>query len=673
MQNQGAGRRVFGPERPRGQGLGPHQTESGDRAILSLLCDPEVEGQVDLVMTWRQPPEDGEGDGAYEVWARRGMVRFRRFIDDRGELDYPVLEVVGENPLARQEIDALRSIDEEREAARRTPVPGADPDDPNRRYIAAREQSYPFAYERVAQLFDSPHAPDLVISPHDWTFGTQVGTHGALNVRQSRVPLWLAGPRVRPGVYDLPARSVDLAPTALAALDFPLIDGADATGRPASQRGAAPDVYLRRQDGRVLEEILDRAQDPARYLYLFLLDGIHFTELEERLRRDPEALPGLRRLHRRAAVMGCGAIVNFPSITWPSHTAIGTGTWCGHHDVVNPSYYLRETREAVSPQGQQLRTEGFSSLEVESLFEAFERVRGPQVLTAAIYAPFGRGASHASLEGRNLCDRPRLHRLNDELSVDRDPRWLKGENQEVANESVLDTRGMAQVVELFTREDREGPDFVYHELIITDGAGHYFGPHDPGLRTALDESDRRVSRVLDLLEDAGRLDQTCFIVAADHGMSPQNTSLRANPARHVKRIGMQCVVAEPMVWLLDLAVWVRRAADGRTARVRVLENDAGPTGDRPAVEGAEVIVTLERRGYGDSHGDGQGHGKPSEELARGRSGPDGVFGFATPADVDSAEIVVTVSAEGFNPRRLIPGAGPLALDLCQALYGRDPR
>jgi len=84
MQDQGAGRRVFGPERPRGQGLGPHQTESGYRAILSLLCDPEVEGQVDLVMTWRQPPEDSDGDGAYEVWARRGMVRFRRFIDDRG-------------------------------------------------------------------------------------------------------------------------------------------------------------------------------------------------------------------------------------------------------------------------------------------------------------------------------------------------------------------------------------------------------------------------------------------------------------------------------------------------------------------------------------------------------------------------------------------------------------
>ncbi len=68
--------------------------------------------------------------------------------------------------------------------------------------------------------------------------------------------------------------------------------------------------------------------------------------------------------------------MNFPSITWPSHTAIGTGAWCGHHDVVNPTYYLREKREFVSPQGQQEHTEGFVSPRVEGLYEAFHRVQG---------------------------------------------------------------------------------------------------------------------------------------------------------------------------------------------------------------------------------------------------------------------------------------------------------
>jgi hypothetical protein len=98
-------------------------------------------------------------------------------------------------------------------------------------------QSYPFGYERIAQLFDSPHAPDLIVSPKDWAFGIQPGTHGALHVRQARAPLGFAGAGVVAGLHDRAARAIDIAPTLLAALKFPKIDGADASGRTSSQRG----------------------------------------------------------------------------------------------------------------------------------------------------------------------------------------------------------------------------------------------------------------------------------------------------------------------------------------------------------------------------------------------------------------------------------------------------
>ena len=179
------------------------------------------------------------------------------------------------------------------------------------------------------------------------------------------------------------------------------------------------------------------------------MDGLHPTELQDRLDNDPTALPHLRWLRERAAVVASGSMVNFPSITWPSHTCIGTGSWCGHHDVVNPSYYLREKRETVSPQGQQLNTEGFSSPEVESIYEAFKRVRGPGCITAAIFAPFGRGADHANLEGRNLCDKQRLRALNATFSADEDPRWRETGSADAIQESVLDSRGVTQVHVLF--------------------------------------------------------------------------------------------------------------------------------------------------------------------------------------------------------------------------------
>src|SRR5687767_14830968 len=99
--------RIHGPERLGGQGLDPEQEESGNRAILALLADPEVAEQTDLVLTWRAG--DGDEPGAYEVWSARGLVRFRRVLADDGRVEFEVLEVVGENPLANQDPHALRT------------------------------------------------------------------------------------------------------------------------------------------------------------------------------------------------------------------------------------------------------------------------------------------------------------------------------------------------------------------------------------------------------------------------------------------------------------------------------------------------------------------------------------------------------------------------------------
>ena len=649
--------KIHGPERLRDQGLVPDQEESGNRAILALLRDPEVAEQTDLVATYRRGESEGEGGepGAYEVWAARGMVRFRRLLCDDGSLEFQIVEQIGENPIGNQDPHALRTVAEEKAAARAS---GFDSEDPARRFIAPEHQSYPFAYERVAQLFDSPSAPDLVISPRDWCWGVERGIHGALHVRQARGPLWFCGPGFRVGRHEFAARAVDIAPTCLAALGFPSIDGADATGCTSSERGVAPDVLLARQDGRILTEILDPSAKPPERLYFFLIDGIHPTELEDRLESDPGALPNLRRLRAKAAVLASGSIVNFPSITWPSHTAIGTGAWCGHHDVVNPTYYLREKREVVSPQGQEMNSEGFVSQRVEGLYEAFHRVKGKEAMTAGIHAPFGRGADHAGLESRNLGNRERLKALTREVSIDENPRWKADGHKTVVREALVDSRGVAQVIELFTRGDLPPPSFVYHELLLTDGAGHDYGPHDEGLRQALDETDRRIGRVLDLLEEVGLRDETLFVVTSDHGMAPQDVDLAANPSRQVERIGMATKVAEPMIWLHDMVVGVERAGDGRTGRVIVTECDALTTGERPALEGAEVIVELH-----------EGEAASARALARGRTGPGGVFGFGTPSDVASDRIALSVRHPDFNPRRVRLDGKRLAVDLRAALYG----
>ena len=78
MNRESYKRREYGPERRGGQGLDPHQYDSGDATILALLAETPAADFVDLVITWRA------NENAYEVWSRRGMIRFKRFADRRG-------------------------------------------------------------------------------------------------------------------------------------------------------------------------------------------------------------------------------------------------------------------------------------------------------------------------------------------------------------------------------------------------------------------------------------------------------------------------------------------------------------------------------------------------------------------------------------------------------------
>jgi arylsulfatase A-like enzyme len=635
---------LLGPERSGGQGLDPEQEESANRAVLALLRDPGVAEHVDLVITWR--------DGAYEVWAERGMVRFVRLRGASGPV-FRVVEQVGENPVDRQDAAAIATCADELQAAA---LCGHLTSDPNAAFLEPAVLTYPWAYERIAQLFDSPYAPDLVVSPRCYTFGRLPGQHGALDVVQSRAPLAFVGPRIRPGRYAVAARHVDIAPTICRVMDFPKIDGRDWSGRTASERGVEPDVYLARQDGRVLDEIVDPAAPPPARAYLVLFDGLAHSELLHLLEQQDSRVPNLRRLLGQAAVFTAGSTVTFPSITWPSHATILTGAWCGHHDVVNPTYYDRAGRTPLAPQAQGTMTEGFLGDQVETLYEAFRRVLGPGRLTASIHEPQGRGADHAPLEGRVRGPRDRLRALTAEQIEAIDPRWRADGHDDVHREAVLDARGVAQVLVLFDDLDHAPPAFVAHEFALTDGAGHAYGPHAEDLRAAVAETDRRLGAVLDLLERKGLLADTLFVFTSDHGMAAQDITLAADPMRHVQRIGMEAIVGEPMIWLRDLAVAVERAPDGRTARVVVTEVDPDTAGERPPVAGAHVRVA----------------GPNATLLAALETNATGVAGFATPADLASTDIVVSVRCRGWNPRHLRLDGTALALDLRRELYGRVP-
>jgi hypothetical protein len=643
---------AVGPERPGGQGVDHNQEESANRAIFELLASDEGRAWTDLVATCRF---DRDGDAVYEAWALRGMVRWVREYAAGGGYDYRVIEVVGENPLANQDPRALATIEEELAA-------GSEPGDPQRAFVEPAALTHPYAYERLSQLFDSPNAPDLAVSPKSYAYGRQPGQHGALDVIQSRSPLAFSGPGVKRGevVRALP-RQIDIAPTIARILGWPLIDGRDSTGRTSSERGMEPDVYLRRQDGEVIDEVLDSSTGVPERVYILLLDGQSHTELCHRLATEPQGIPNLRRLIGNGSLLEWGSITNFPSITWPSHNAIGTGAWCGHHDIVNPTYYLRDQRITVSPQGQQFDTARFLSREVETLYEAFHRVYGSWnglegAFTASINEPCTRGADHASLERMLIGDRDRMKALTAETEGEISPRWTE-ELQEHGHHlnGIIDNRALAQARLLFEDEGHPSPKLVYFEFSLPDAAAHDYGPHHEGARVALDETDVRIGHILSQLDDLGLFESTLFVITTDHGMAIQDVQANANPARIPERSGMAAVTTEPLIYLRDLDVEVNVAPDGRTCQVVVLDNDADTSGEKPFIAGAEVLVS--------DHRDGK--------VAMTRTDPGGVCGFAIPADMRPEDLRMAVHADGFNPRHMLLDGSNLALDLREALYGQS--
>jgi hypothetical protein len=652
-------RKIAPPERLVGQGLDPHQQESGNRAIIALLTD-DSHGETDWVATYRWTgEEDADGnrthrEGSYEVWSLRGMVRFRRFIAEQG-YGYEVIETRGENPIANQDPTAVATIAEELEAAAKSGMPT---DDPNVAYMDPQTLSYPLMFEKIAQLFDSPNAPDLVINPKCWQYARQPGQHGSADIVQARAPLVLSGPGVNgSGVTDTLCAQVDVAPTIAKILGMPLIDGMDSTGRASSERGVEPDVYLRRQDGKPIEAHIDGSQKADR-AYILLLDGLSNTELKRRLETDRESIPNLARIIERGVMFEYGTIVNFPSITWPSHNALGTGAWCGHHDVVNPTYYFRDKRETVTPQGMMWETGKFVTGDVETMYEAVHRVWGKWdgqkgEVTASINEPCMRGAGHSTLERRLMVDAEKMRELVRANKEDTNPRWKIDGHDDAYRASGSDMAGLAQAMLLYGSETQPPPKFTFHEFSLTDGVGHDYGPHHDAVLDAMVETDKRIGKVLNVLDARGLFDSTLFVITTDHGMAPIDTSKAADQTLSVKDAGLRCVLTAPLVYLLDMQVTLQPSADGRTLSATILENDVDERGERPGVAEANVHVI--------SH--------EGKVIAKTKTDAFGACGLPLPAGEDPEHLVVRVEHEKFNTRHLRLDGSNVAEDIAEQLYG----
>ena len=476
----------------------PHEVADAHRdaaeAALEVLLDGALDPIVDMVCTAR--------DGAYEALTHDGRVTFRR--NDDGT--YERVSVSGSDPLADQSTAKFAPLADERAH----PLPHRS------------ENAYPYAFDHIAQLFDSPAAPDLCVlhsAAHNWEDqGGHLGEHGSLGLVQARAPFVLGGKGVRKlGLVPESARLVDVAPTICALLGC----------APLGTNGSG-DRFLARQDGRALTAYLEPDERP-RYVVGFLFDGTNANVLYDMAARG-EA-PNVARILEMGVALGHGAIASLPTVTLANHTSIITGAHPGHHGILNNAWFDRATgRQVITnssatwPWCMQHLNDG-----VDTIHDAVHRT-WPDAFTASVNEPCDRGADYSTFD---------FFRRGEVPPIPKDPFGLPNTTERFVRpskdyswSSVVDHMGIDQALGIVAGNYRDtsypAPRFLWCNFTLTDAAMHEGGPYSEIAAASVRDSDGRVGAVLAALERAGIFDDCAFAVVADHGMEQNDPACRGD-------------------------------------------------------------------------------------------------------------------------------------------------
>lgn len=470
-----------------------------DRA-LDILCSAELDPIVDMVLR-------STGPDTYEARSADGTSRFRR----DGDWNFTVTAVDGADPLARDATDAFVGLAAERSNLH-----------PHR-----RDNAYPGGREQVAQLFDSPDAPDLCVlhsAAHNWEDqGGHLGEHGSIDAVQARAPFILGGKGVRPeGRVPRHCRLIDVAPTVLALLGAAPIDGVGLTG--ATRR----DALLARQDGEPLSDLFD-GEHPA-HVVGFLLDGCNPNVLYA-MAEAGEA-PNVARLMAMGTTFDHGALSGLPTVTLANHTATLTGCYPGHHGILHNAWYDRAAGEQVITNSPATWAWAMQRLrpDVETIHEAVRRAF-PGAVTASFDEPADRGASHSTFDAIRAGKFP--DRFPAERLAHATERFVRP-SKDYRRMSIIDHLGAQECVDLW---GGVAPVFTWMNFTLTDAAFHEGGPHSEIAAASVRDTDARVGRVLAAVEQAGVFADTAFLLVADHGMEETDPGVQGDWGPVLRREG----------------------------------------------------------------------------------------------------------------------------------------
>jgi phosphonoacetate hydrolase len=469
-------------------------------AALDVLCSKELSHLVELVC-WSPEPD------TYEVRSVDGHVRFHR-LTDGSSVTFSTEGVSPHNPVADQD------------PARFSPLA----DEAANLWPDRSRNSYPYAYEHIAQVFDHPCAPDLcVLHTSSHRSEDHRGEHGSLAVVQARAPFVISGSGIRrQGLVDRHCRLVDVAPTVLALLGIDAVQGIGPSG------ALREDAYLSRQDGDVVEGLSDEDDPRADRVICFLLDGTNPNMLYD-MTESGDA-PTVARLIEEGTAFRHGAIASLPTVTLPNHTSLLTGCHPGHHGVLHNAWYDRRLRRQVVTESPSTWHEAMRWLApgIQTIHEAIAPGR-PGACTISVNEPADRGASYSTFEMIRSGRARELPRTSGPAESRASVRFVEA-SEAYKWGTTIDDSAVAQACALLEGRlgDYSDPVFMWVNTALTDSASHEGGPNSEMARAAVRDTDARIARVLAAVDRTVGLAGTTVLVLADHGMELNDPEVTAD-------------------------------------------------------------------------------------------------------------------------------------------------
>ncbi len=306
-------------------------------------------------------------------------------------------------------------------------------------------------------------------------------------------------------MLDRWCRTVDVAPTlaAMVGVAMPDVDGAP----------------------------LDLVAPQASYVVGLLWDGAHPADLYDMASRG--ALPAVAQLLDLGCALRGGAIAEFPSVTLVNHTSALTGVSPHRHGVLNNAFYDRRLQRGVVANISSTWHRACDLLrpEVRTLWEVVAEAR-PDAVLACIDEPVDRGATYSTFAlVRQMSAGDGAKSLGSHLpAAETDPHatqeWVACD-PDYAWSTQVDALGLQQMVQLWGG-DVPPPLLTWWNTTVTDTGHHGGGPFSPQARASLLDSDRRLGVFLDLLNARGLLDDTAFLLTADHGCEGADPDCRGD-------------------------------------------------------------------------------------------------------------------------------------------------